>query len=106
MLTLWCPQFILEDNECGAVRKTPGKLGKTKWSKVQNASLSRAVEALLSEVVAMAQIASDRRVNACQAVRGSRGNDIHADLHALAARLATAAAQPQQRVTPDPPLHV
>jgi hypothetical protein len=39
MLTLWCPQFILEDFECGAVRKTPGKLGKTKRSKVQNASL-------------------------------------------------------------------
>ena len=38
MLTLWCPQFILEVYECGAVRKTPGKLGKTKRSKVQNAS--------------------------------------------------------------------
>ena len=34
---------------------------------------------------------------------GPRGQVVHADLHAIATRLGTSAAQHQDRVTPDPP---
>jgi hypothetical protein len=39
----------------------------------------------------------------CQAVRGPRGNIVHADLHAIETRLATSTAHHQHRVTPDTP---